>query len=195
MSVSAGYIVKCKFVPSTSGTYLFYSTGSSDTYGILYNSSGSQLTSNDDSGDGNNFLISYSLTSGTTYYIGVRYYSSSYSGTIPLTIEELPKSGVCGASAQWSIDLSAGTLSITGSGAMYDYSSELTVPWYYSRASFTTLIISPEITDISSYAFFGCSGLTNVTIPDSVTSIGSSAFYGCSGLTSITIPDNVTSIG
>ena len=56
-------------------------------------------------------------------------------------------------------------------------------------------VIPDSVTNIGSYAFYGCSGLTTVTIPDSVTSIGSSAFYDCSGLTTITIPDSVTSIG
>ena len=36
---------------------------------------------------------------------------------------------------------------------------------------------------------------SEVTIPDSVTEIGSYAFYGCTSLTSITIPDSVTVIG
>ena len=49
------------------------------------------------------------------------------------------------------------------------------------------LVIPNSVTNISDYAFYGCSGLTSVTIPNSVTSIGSSVFKGCSGLTSITI--------
>ncbi len=66
-----------KFTPSTSGTYYFYSTGSYDTYGYLYDANGSQLTYNDDAGAGSNFLISYSCTANTTYYIKARSYFSS----------------------------------------------------------------------------------------------------------------------
>ena len=55
--------------------------------------------------------------------------------------------------------------------------------------------IPNSVTDISYYAFRGCTGLTAVEIPNSVTSIGQYAFDGCSGLTSVVIPNSVTSIG
>ncbi|MBR3836130.1 MAG: InlB B-repeat-containing protein [Clostridia bacterium] len=71
------------FTPSATGTYVIYSTGSSDTKVYLYNSSGGELTSNDDGGTGGNFRLQYNLTAGTTYRFAVGYYSSSATGTIP----------------------------------------------------------------------------------------------------------------
>ena len=41
------------------------------------------------------------------------------------------------------------------------------------------------VTEISSVAFNGCSGLTSVSIPNSVTKIGNYVFSGCSSLTSV----------
>ncbi len=79
----SGQLYYYKFVPSTSGTYVIYSTGSSDTKVYLYNSSGTELSSNDDGGEERNFRLSYNLTAGTTYYYAVRYYSSSAVGNIP----------------------------------------------------------------------------------------------------------------
>ena len=66
---------------------------------------------------------------------------------------------------------------------------------YINHELATSITIPNGVTEIPSYAFYGCSSLTSITIPDGVTSIGGSAFYGCSGLTSITIPNSVTSIG
>ena len=54
--------------------------------------------------------------------------------------------------------------------------------------------IPNTVTEISSYAFSGCSGLTDIVIPNSVTIISNSAFNNCQGLTTITIPSSVTNI-
>ncbi len=78
---TGGQIVYFAFTPTTSGSFTIQSIGSGDTYGTLYSASQSSLTSNDDGGDGGNFLISYSMTAGETYYIAVRYYSSSTTGS------------------------------------------------------------------------------------------------------------------
>ncbi|ASJ89219.1 MAG: putative surface protein bspA-like [Candidatus Malacoplasma girerdii] len=52
-------------------------------------------------------------------------------------------------------------------------------------------------TNISDYAFSGCSALTSINIPNNVTSIGYRAFSGCSSLTSVTFAEGsqLTSIG
>ncbi len=78
---TGGQIVYFVFRPTTSRTYTIQSTGSGDTYATLYNTSKSSLTYNDDGGNGNNFLISYSMTAGNTYYIAVKFYNSSTTGS------------------------------------------------------------------------------------------------------------------
>ena len=102
-------------------------------------------------------------------------------------------SGNCGTNVTYTLD-SDGLLTISGSGAMKDYSSSSKAPWYSNRTSIKTVDISDSVTSIGYDAFYDCNSLTSVTIPDSVTSIGYRAFYGCSSLTSVTIPDSVTSI-
>ena len=104
-------------------------------------------------------------------------------------------SGSCGDNVTYTFVSSTGTLTIQGSGAMKDNSSESSVPWYSYRTNIKTVIIEDGVTSIGRDAFYGCSGLTSVTIPNSVTSIGEYAFYYCKGLTSATIPNSVTSIG
>ena len=94
----------------------------------------------------------------------------------------------------WSI--SGNTLTISGSGAMPDYTGG-SAPWYGCIAQMTQLVIEEGVTTIGNFAFFWCDGLTgSLTIPNSVTTIGTSAFYDCSGFTgSLTIPNSVISIG
>jgi hypothetical protein len=77
-----------KVIAPATGTYTFRSAMSTagDLFGHLYNSSGTQLTSNDDGGGSLNFLISYALTAGQTYYIAVRNYSSAYPTPVAYTI-------------------------------------------------------------------------------------------------------------
>ena len=101
-------------------------------------------------------------------------------------------SGECGYNVTYTLD-SDGLLTISGTGAMYDYSWEYIPPWETTLVR--SAVVSDGVTSIGSEAFSGCDSLTSITIPNSVTSIGRYAFYGCTGLTNITIPDSVTSIG
>jgi peptidase domain protein len=78
---SGGQVVYFAFTATESKSYTIQSTGSSDTYATLYSASQSSLTTNDDSGSGNNFKITYTMTAGNTYYIAVKFYSSSSTGT------------------------------------------------------------------------------------------------------------------
>ena len=54
----------------------------------------------------------------------------------------------------------------------------------------TNYVIGDEVTNISSYAFYKCTGLTSITIPSSVTNIGNNAFGECTNLSSVTINSN-----
>ena len=103
--------------------------------------------------------------------------------------------GTCGDNLTFTLDFENGTLTISGSGDMYDYSKYSDVPWYQYSSYITSVTLPEGLTSVCDNAFRGCSSLTSITIPDAVTSIGSYAFYNCSSLTSITIPDGVTGIG
>ena len=83
---TGGQLEYFTFTPTTSGIHEFYSTGSYDTYGYLYDTNWNQIASDDDSGDDRNFKISYNLTAGTIYYFGAKMYSSSSTGSFSVTL-------------------------------------------------------------------------------------------------------------
>ncbi len=101
--------------------------------------------------------------------------------------------GTCGDSLTWELD-KYGTLTVSGEGAMYDYSSSSLAPWYDYCDFITCVVLEYGATSIGDYAFYNCTSLANVIIPDGVTQIAYAAFATCMGLESITIPDSVTKI-
>ncbi len=109
--------------------------------------------------------------------------------------EETATSGACGDNLTWQLD--GNTLTIAGTGDMWDYGVTSHAPWYADdiRESIQTVIFDGNITSIGMRAFEDCENLTDITIPDTVTEINSMAFSGCSSLTAIVIPDGVADIG
>lgn len=109
--------------------------------------------------------------------------------------EENSLSGSCGENATWEFDYSTGRLTISGTGAMEDYSFYDNAPWYEHMYYINRVVIQKGITSIGKNAFGDCEYLTGVTIPEGVESIGDYAFWDCKRLRRITIPDGVTHIG
>ena len=102
--------------------------------------------------------------------------------------------GKCGENVSYSFDSSTGSLTISGTGDMTNYTYD-SKSLFYNNTNIKSVVIEKGITSIGDYAFYKCVSLTNVTITDSVRNIGYSAFCNCTSLTSVTVPDSVTSIG
>lgn len=109
--------------------------------------------------------------------------------------------GVCGENVRWSYDADSSTLTISGTGAMKDYTRDYdsddeeysnNTAWW--NKSFSRLIVEAGVTHLGSYAFCYLPSITSVELPDSIETIGSGAFEGCKNLTGLTIPQNVTVI-
>lgn len=100
--------------------------------------------------------------------------------------------GNCGENIAWSFDDVSGKLTLTGSGAMTDY-TEQTIPWPANKVK--SLEISSDITYIGNYAFYGCVLLGTVELPNGVEEIGESAFRYCNILTDVSMPSSVKKIG
>lgn len=88
-------------------------------------------------------------------------------------------SGKCGNNASWSY--SGGTLSISGSGEMYDYQSDYQ-PWINLSDEITSVNIS-GVSYIGAYNFSNISNLSYAYISESVESIDSNAFSKSASLT------------
>ena len=152
--------------------------------------------------------ISY-IENGNTYYYKVRAldangtagaWSSIVSVTYRKPAAATAASGKCGDSAKWTLD-AAGTLTISGTGRMYDYEwpadrGGTTPPWLANkyRDSIRTLRVEQGITYIGRCAFDSCSNLSDVTLPTSLRIIGQCAFNDCTALRSIQLPEGLTAI-
>ncbi len=108
-------------------------------------------------------------------------------------------SGSCGENVTWDFD-GVGTLSIMGTGAMYNYADSNSTsptnlpPWSSFRDAIQKVVIGTGITTIGNYAFQLCKNLENVIIPSGIVTIGAGAFADCSGLKNAVIPEGVTNI-
>lgn len=89
--------------------------------------------------------------------------------------------GVCGEDAVWELQ-DNGTLVISGSGAMTDYSESNPAPWQHLREKIMAVTIEQGITHIGANAFQGCIQLQAVMIANSVMNIGQAAFTDCDQL-------------
>ena len=204
---NSGEIIKLKFVPETSGTYYFYSDSNYDTRGYIYNNRMSSLTSNDDGGVGNNFCVSYSMTAGTVYYLGARFYSSSV-GTFAVSVS---KSYSSASAHDFEVTVTQADCLTNGetkkickncnysttevaeyAGHSYENGVCTKCGWI-EGLSYSISNGNVTITDYTG-------NLTDLKIPAKlcnypVVKIGDDAFEYCTGLTSVTIGNSVTSIG
>lgn len=101
--------------------------------------------------------------------------------------------GECGDGVKWV--LNSGTLTISGKGAMTNYTDATKAPWYDIRDTISRVIIGEGVTTVGRLAFYECTGITAVSLPSTVTDIGSRAFKNCSSLTSLSLPSSLKTIG
>lgn len=102
--------------------------------------------------------------------------------------------GKCGNNVTYSFNSVTGEMTLKGSGAMTDYSSETSMPWNGIKNKIKILTVEDGITTIGSRSFWGCSNLTKVDLPNSLKSIHVSAFQECTSLKSVMVPLGVRSL-
>lgn len=133
----------------------------------------------------------------------------------PSANETLAGGDISGTSLAWKLT-KAGTLTISGNGAMPDYSSASEQPWSAYADQTLKIAVADGVTRIGSCAFWGSKALSaeiassvaaigshafressilNAEIPSNIRTIEESAFRGCPGLVSVTVSEGVETIG
>ena len=128
-------------------------------------------------------------------------------------MEDAVLSGTCGAEGdgsnlRWEIDVVKQTFTVSGKGAMANYSTSNRPPWRTTVSSqagtwHLNIIVEEGVTTIGNYAFadFIDDIGSSITLPSTLTSIGDYAFFWAfnqspvSGPTEMVIPSGVTYIG
>lgn len=120
---------------------------------------------------------------------------SSFMISLPIVANaETSVSGTCGDDLTWVLD-DEGTLTISGTGDMEDWSAPNASPWAEYRQNIKTVILKEGITHIGDYSFSHCTELSSILFAESLESIGSQAFFYCSNLTNISLGTNIVKIG
>ncbi len=103
-------------------------------------------------------------------------------GAVPFSASATPSGGDCGENVKYQYNLLTHKLTISGSGAMYNYNDvDFTPP--YATFNVEEVVVNPGVTSIGAYAFDGFTDLYTVSIAKSVTTIGTNAFRNCTILT------------
>lgn len=131
---------------------------------------------------------------------------------------EAVASGICGAKLSWTLTAD-GTLTISGTGDMYDYIGPGTgdAPWCNYDDRITAVVLQEGVTSVGNFAFYqypllksvhlsggltrigesafvDCAQLQEIRLPSGLKEIGARAFYGCKSLRTLTLPEKITSI-
>ncbi len=137
--------------------------------------------------------------------------------SIPFAYAYGEKNEKCGDNAYWEYDYETKTLTISGTGAMYDFKYETDAPWFahtiekvvveegiskignsafnHSHDTITNVDLPSTLLIIGSGAFSYCTSLKEIELPINLACIGSKAFAFCENLNKVTFPDNLIFIG
>ena len=106
-------------------------------------------------------------------------------------------SGTCGEDLTWTLD-SAGTLTVSGTGPMYDMydweAYEDISPWRQYAESIKTVVVSEGVTSVGEKAFSSIA-VTKAVIADTVKTMNARAFDRCEYLSEIRLSSGLETIG
>ncbi len=117
--------------------------------------------------------------SDTTAYAYANKYSMSF-----FTLD----SGICGDNMTWKYDSASYTLTFSGSGDMYYYSSLEDIPWNVYLPTLKKVVIGDNISSVSNYSFYNASKLSSLTMPLSLSAAADdTTWYNCSNIKTLSL--------
>ena len=120
------------------------------------------------------------------------------------TQEDVPSQGAAtsgnygvnmGNNITWNFDEVTGTLTLSGSGKMYNLSPGEGAEWHAYYHKVKKIVINEGISSIWTNAFYGLEEAETIKIPNSVKTIYSGALQGCEIIEEVHLPNNLTNIG
>lgn len=186
-----------KITVAETGVYALCSTrsdtASPDTYGTLYSADFKEIAHNDDGTD-RNFKIVWYLEKGNTYYLGARYFSSSYIGqAFNITIEKDNNSVVFDKimytkyteDDETSEDPDAVTTYYTVTNNFLNSPTNVTIK---------NTVNGYPVKRIGRESFENCQYITSLTIQEGIEVIERFAFSNCVNLASINLCNSITEL-
>lgn len=105
--------------------------------------------------------------------------------------------GQCGDNLFYAFDGATRTLTITGTGAMWEKENygDYFMPWSEYAYEIRSLSLPSGMTHIAEQAFEGLSSLRTLVVPEGVRTMGSDAFAYCTSLQTASLPASLQKIG
>lgn len=120
--------------------------------------------------------------------------AKSYAEAHSIPFAELNELSPCGDNVGWRFDPASGTVTISGSGPMWDYPHGGEDSPFRNDRSVRRVVVESGVTSIGAYFFDGCRMLDSISLPAGLTGIRRSAFnYAI--ITELSLPEGLEEIG
>ena len=114
---------------------------------------------------------------------------------LPMNAQAAVTSGKCGDNLTWTFDSGMRILTISGTGAMWDFDPKEGNKPEWDSCDIFSVEIKEGVTSVGNYAFSGKRFIASTILPNTVTSLGDYAFNGCNRMSKINLHNNITYIG
>lgn len=130
-----------------------------------------------------------------TTKLNIRKVAAALFALILLVTLAAPAVSAAGAGDGIVWTFSGGTLTISGGGAMNNFTETNPAPWSELGDQIRVIVVENGVTSVGNLAFYGLGSVTAVTLLSTVKTIGSYAFANCVSLKMLTLGAGVETIG